>query len=110
MHSIQGVSGLAEFVKVAQVSQLGHGKSMVVEAKGIAIALHNVGGKVFATGNTCAHRGGPLGEGVLEGNAIMCPWHGWQYDVTNGKCATMPSAHVQTYKVKIEGEHILVEL
>jgi len=49
---------------------------------------------------TCLHRGGPLGEGALEGKIVTCPWHGWQYDVTTGKTTMNPNAGVPCYATK----------
>ena len=66
---------MAEFVKVATLRELPPGSAKAVEIGGKAVALYNVDGTVFATANTCAHRGGPLGEGELEGGVITCPWH-----------------------------------
>ena len=53
---------------------------MIVDVDGNSIAVWNVGGNFFAFQNVCPHRGGPVGEGELEGNVITCPWHGWSFD------------------------------
>ena len=74
------------------------------------IALFNCGGKFYATANTCIHRGGPLGEGLLEGTTVVCPWHGWEFDVASGACITNPKAKISTYPVKVEGNDLLVDL
>jgi nitrite reductase/ring-hydroxylating ferredoxin subunit len=52
----------------------------------------------------------PLGEGELEGTTVTCPWHGWQYDVTNGTKVKNPMVKVVAFNVKIEGSDVLVEL
>jgi len=82
---------MAEFVKVAQVSDLQPGAGKVVMVKDRAIALFNVDGTFYAIDNICLHRGGPLGEGELEGCVVTCPWHGWQYDVKTEDSAVMVS-------------------
>ena len=101
---------MAEFVKVAQVSDLQPGTGKVVTVKDKAIALFNVDGTFYAIDNTCVHRGGPLGEGEMEGNRVTCPWHGWQYDVKTGVSETNPSAKVQTYQVKVDGSAVMVSI
>ena len=101
---------MAEFVKVAQVSDLQPGTGKVVTVKDKAIALFNVDGTFYAIDNTCVHRGGPLGEGEMEGNVVTCPWHGWQYDVKTGVSETNPSAKVQTYQVKVDGSAVMVSI
>ena len=68
----------------------------------------NVAGKVYATANTCAHRGGPLGEGTLTGPVVTCPWHAFQYDVQSGQCRTNPALSVACFAVRIDGQDILV--
>lgn len=97
-------------VEVAKVSDVKPGHGKVVKANGKELALFNVDGKFHATENTCVHRGGPLGEGSLDGNVVTCPWHGWKYDVKTGVSPVNSSAKVQPFKVKVEGEKILVDI
>jgi NAD(P)H-dependent nitrite reductase small subunit len=101
---------MATFIKVAKTSDLPAGQGKVVEADGREVALFNVGGVFHAIDNTCKHRGGPLGEGELDGTVVTCPLHAWTYDVTTGECFDDPSCPVQTFPVKIEGDDILIEL
>jgi len=101
---------VAEFVKVANLSDLAAGQAIAVEVNGKAIALYNVGGTVYATDNTCLHHGGPLGEGMLEGDVITCPWHMWEYDVRTGEKVGEPALKVASYPVQIEGSDIKVAL
>ncbi len=101
---------MAEFVKVANLSDLGPGSSMTVDANGKAVALFNVDGAVYALDNTCLHRGGPLGEGFLEGDVVACPWHMWEYNVRTGEKVGDPSLKVATYPVEVEGNDITVQV
>lgn len=101
---------MAKTIKVAQVSDLSPGEGKVVQADGQTIALFNVDGTFYACHNTCLHRGGPLGEGDLNSSVVTCPWHGWQYDVTSGANVRNPAVKVATFKVKVEGSDVLVEL
>ena len=73
------------FVRMVKVAEVPAGTIRELQVEGKAVAVANVGGKIYAINNTCLHRGGPLGEGSLEGQVVTCPWHGWQFDVTNGK-------------------------
>ncbi len=101
---------MAALTKVAETKDVPAGQGKVIEAQGKTLALFNVDGKFFAVDNTCLHRGGPLGEGELEGPVVTCPWHGWQYDVTTGANVMNPSIKVGCYPVKVEGGSLLVEL
>ena len=69
------------YVKVAAVADIPAGSVREVEVNGKKIAVANIEGQFYALDNTCVHRGGPIGQGVLEGNVVECPWHGWQYDM-----------------------------
>ena len=81
-----------------------------VDVAGKAIAIANVGGQFHAIDNTCLHRGGPLGDGPLEGKIVTCPWHGWQYDVTTGKIVQNPSVGVACYAVEVRDAEVFVDL
>lgn len=98
------------YVKVATKNEIESGSGKVVEASGQTIALFNVNGEFFAIDNTCKHRGGPLGEGMLDDSTVICPWHAWEYDVTTGQCKTNPAVSQKKFNVKVEGEDILVEV
>jgi nitrite reductase/ring-hydroxylating ferredoxin subunit len=97
-------------IKVAQTDELKPGGCKVVTVNGRDLALCNAGGTFHAMDNACPHKGGPLGEGELDGAHITCPWHGWQFDVATGQCKHNPAARVATVKVAVEGADVLVEL
>ncbi len=101
---------MAELVKVASVAELPVGSCKAVEVNGKTIALFNVDGKVFALDNTCLHQGGPLGEGMLEGDVVTCPWHMWEYNVRTGEKVGSPSLRVAAYPVEVEGNDIKVAI
>ena len=101
---------VAGFVDVAATTDVpvGRVKAFTVGAGKIAVS-HTAAG-FFATDNTCPHRGGPLAEGDLIGNELVCPWHLWGFDVATGLCAGNPEIAVVTHPLKIEGDRILVKL
>lgn len=96
------------YVKVAKKDELPPGQVREFHANGKLVALCNVAGTLYAFDNTCLHRGGPLGQGVLNGDVVTCPWHGWQYNVRSGEAMFNPAIKVQTYEVKLEGDNIFV--
>ncbi len=97
-------------ISVAKISDVPSGEGRVVDAGGKTLALFNVGGTYYAIDNTCAHRGGPLGEGELDGTIVTCPWHGWRWDVTTGANANNPAIKVPCFPVMVEQGEIFVEL
>jgi nitrite reductase/ring-hydroxylating ferredoxin subunit len=103
---------MAEFIKVADKSDLPAGRGVVIEVGGRAIALFNVNGEFFALDNTCMHRGGPLGEGFVDQNnlTVQCPWHGWIYSLASGASPIDSMAKVEKFEVKVEGEEVMIAL
>ncbi len=102
---------MGELIKVATLSDISPGTCRHVDAGGRAVAVFNVDGTVYALGGTCTHRGGPLGEGELDGTIVTCPWHGAQFDVTTGQVVGPPAGQsVTAYKVVVQGEDINVDL
>jgi len=99
---------MADFVCVAKADEITRGQSRTVDVDGKTIAIFNVEGTFYAMDDTCVHRGGPLGQGKLEGNIVACPWHHWRFDVKTGISLTNPAARVGCYPTKIEGADILV--
>src|SRR5206468_1919757 len=80
----------ARRVRVAAVGDVASGEGRVVEVEGKTLALFNVDGTYYAIDNSCAHRGGPLGEGELDGCVVTCPWHAWRSrsaSASTGACA-----------------------
>jgi 3-phenylpropionate/trans-cinnamate dioxygenase ferredoxin subunit len=65
------------------------------------IALYNINGEIYATENSCPHKGAPLSDGILCNRVIECDWHGWQFDLRSGECLTV-SEKIETYQVIIE--------
>lgn len=101
---------MADFLRAAALKDLPPGASCEVAVGGRVIALFNVDGVVHALDGVCPHAGGPLGQGQLNGCIVTCPWHGWQFDVTNGQHQLSPSLSHNGFPVKIEADEILVQL
>jgi len=97
-------------VKAGSMSALPAGSMLEYRNGQQQIALCNVNGEVHALENHCPHRGGPLAQGALHGNMIVCPWHAWEFDCVTGACDFNPEIVVRRYPVRVEGDDILVEL
>lgn len=101
---------MGQFVSVAKLSELRDGECRVVVAANQEIALFNVAGRVCAVTNVCPHRGGPIGDGVLDGRVVACPWHGWEFDVTTGKMPVNANIGIQTFPVRVDGDTVDVDV
>ena len=96
---------------VARKSEIADGSTKRVTVDGQSLLLCNVEGEIFAIEDVCTHDGGPLDQGELMGDRIMCPRHGAFFDVKSGAALTLPAiVPVQTYKVRTDGDDIYVEL
>src|SRR5947207_15566658 len=97
-------------VRVAAVGDVAAGEARVVEAAGKTLALFNVGGTYYAIDNSCAHWGGPVGEGELDGRVVTCPWHAWHWDVRSGANVINPAIKVGCYLVQVEVGEVFVQI
>jgi len=115
------------FVPVCRSEDLAEGEVRQLKARGKEIAVGRlVGGQLFAVGGRCTHLFARLGKGKLQGTVLECPWHGAQFDVTDGCVAkwvqhplwlkltydaTLPAfmkRSIPTYDVKEEHGDVLV--
>lgn len=97
------------FVRAAKTAEVVPGSVHEIQINGKPIAVANVAGKYYAISGTCLHRGGPLGQGSLDGAVLMCPWHGWQFDVATGKVSGNPTVGVDCYPVEVRGDELFVD-
>ena len=101
---------MGEFVRVATVDEIPPGEMKIVEIDGQDVAVANTGDGVGAFQNDCTHRQGPLGEGILTGEIVECPFHGGQFNVKTGEVVQGPPQEpIATYAVQVEGDDIKVE-
>ena len=110
---------MAQFVKVANKSDLPdtegtleevEGKGTLVEVQGNRIALFNLDGEVFAIDDACTHEGGPLSEGSVQGDEIVCPRCGSRFSCVSGEARGLPAMEdVASYNVRVTGDDVEVE-
>ncbi len=119
---------MAEFVRVARLSEIPPGAMKGVKAKGRAILVANVDGQAYAIGDRCTHLRGRLHKGRLDGTIVECAWHGAKFDVTDGGIcgwvtrppwykflmdATFPGflkRSEPSYRTRVEGDDVYVEV
>src|SRR5216110_3748683 len=99
------------YTPVATLAELPEGASRRVYAAGEAVALFNVSGTVHAIANRCTHARASLSEGTLDPArcAVTCPWHEGVFSLETGQVlAGPPALPIGIYRVKLEGDTILV--
>ncbi|MEQ8787351.1 MAG: Rieske 2Fe-2S domain-containing protein [Pirellulaceae bacterium] len=99
---------MSHWVRIASLTDCPPGASLECVAEDRIVALFNVEGELFALDGICPHQGGPLGKGALSGCIITCPWHGFQFDVTNGRNVSSPAIVQGRYDVKVEDGAVYV--
>ena len=98
------------FISSIKDSELAEGKMHPVHIRGNQILLLKVGGEVFGVSNRCPHMGCQLQDGILTGYFVMCPCHGWKFDVRNGQYTENPLTVLNTYRCKVENGKVWVEI
>jgi nitrite reductase (NADH) small subunit len=99
------------YVKLTVQSELPkNGEAKEFELGDKVICVANVNGTITAMDNVCLHMGGPIGQGYIEGERIICPWHGWEYDLRTGELGDDPKSKLAVYPVKIENGEVLIDL
>ncbi len=101
---------MSETVILASADSLRDGDSRAVRVGDKELALFRVGDEFYAIDNECSHYGAALCDGWSDGKTVTCPWHCWQFDVTNGKCLTVEDYDVQSYVLRIEDGQVTVEI
>ena len=76
---------------------------------GDRVAVFLADGKLSAISNACAHQNGPLGEGKIIRCLVTCPWHGFQYDITNGQSPAPFTEQIPTYNIEVLGGYIWID-
>lgn len=89
---------------------LREGRSLCVAGR--EIAIFNLGDRFLAVANRCPHKGGPLAEGIVSGQNVICPLHAWKVDLETGEVARPLDARAcaETFPVRVENGVLLVEL
>ena len=98
-------------VEVCKLDELpvGLGRPFCVGDKLIAV-FRTRAGRVFAVDVKCPHKGGPLAEGMLAGDQVVCPYHAFRYDGSSGECDQYGACAVTTFQTRVEGDCVLVAL
>lgn len=90
------------FYAVAKISDLPEGERLFLEIGDDLIVIMNVAGKIYAIGDVCSHDGGPVGEGELDGFAIICPRHGARFDIRTGAVLALPAVQdIPAYPIRL---------
>lgn len=101
---------MANWVRVGSIIDFPPETAREVVAADRIVAIFHVGGEFYALDGICPHQGGPLGQGVLTGCVVTCPWHGWQFDVRTGQHQINATLTHPRFDVMVDGDNLLVDV
>ena len=121
---------MPDAVVAALTEDVLEGGRVVVDIQGLEIGIFRLDGRLYAWENRCAHLGGPVCQGVLMNRVverldecmrslgddfadeqhIVCPWHGYEYDVRTGQHPGDPGARLRRIEVEERGGEIVVRV
>ncbi len=102
----------SEWVRVTTCESIPLREGRVVSLHGREIAVFNLGDRFLALENRCPHRGGPLADGIVAGDKVVCPLHARKVCLTSGKMETSLEelACVQTFPARVLDGHVDLQI
>jgi nitrite reductase (NADH) small subunit len=101
---------MAEFRTVCRVSEVPEDEGKTVSVNNKLIAVFRQNGQFFAIDDTCPHMGASLSGGYVENGIVTCPWHAWRFRLNDGAWADNPRLKIGCYPVRVQGDHIQVQV
>jgi nitrite reductase (NADH) small subunit len=116
--------------RVVPVDEIPESGGVLVEAAGKEIGIFKLGGRLYAYENRCAHQSGPVCTGEILGRTelvlnergevleerldesqmrLVCPWHGWEYDITTGEAAHDRRLRLRRFEVSVDDGIVYVD-
>lgn len=104
------MTGLAaeRFVRVGALAAISPAAATIVQIGRYDVAVFRLGEEAVAYENACPHQGGPVGEGIVEGATVTCPWHAWCFDLQTGKLTLGDFAQLRRFRVRIDDGIVFV--
>ena len=96
------------FVRAVHRRDILHDVATIVNVGRYEVAIFEVAGELRAYENCCPHQGGPIGEGIIEGTTVTCPWHAWSFDLHDGRLTLGDFAALRRFDVRVEDDAVYV--
>ena len=93
-----------------RASEIPEGGAKLVRVNAEEVAVFKRGGEICAIQNLCPHEGGQLSKGWIEDEAVVCPLHGYQFNLKTGVCVNNPNLKAKTFSVSADGEELTIDL
>jgi nitrite reductase (NADH) small subunit len=99
------------WTKITPIENIPPREGRSVSLGGRELAIFNIDGRFLTIDNQCPHKGGPLCDGIVSGTTVVCPLHGWRFDLESGIASRASSpACVTTYPTRVENGIVLVDV
>jgi NAD(P)H-dependent nitrite reductase small subunit len=95
---------------VGPLAELVENEGRRVEIEGRAVAVYRRGDRVYAVDDSCPHMGASLSDGFVNGKTVVCPWHGWTFDLETGASPLDAEERVEKFPVVVEDGQIYIEM
>lgn len=101
-----------QWVRITPCENIPLREGRAVNVGGREIAVFNLGDRFLAVSNRCPHRSGPLADGVVSGDTVVCPLHAWKFNLETGEGVSSASASscIETFRTRVEHGVVLLEL
>lgn len=93
-------------VVVASVTEIPEGERKIVQVGDLSIGIFHQPDGWYALRNHCLHRGGPVATGPLEDGVLVCPWHGYRYEVSSGRLLSDRRVMLEMYPLQLVGDDV----
>lgn len=102
---------MAEWKSICTLEEIPRLGSRVVRSTGGNIAVFRTSsGEVFALRDRCPHKGGPLSQGLVHGNQVTCPLHGWKLRLDSGEAVAPDQGCSRRYPIRVESGTVFLEI
>lgn len=99
------------YLKICKDAEVTEGRVKTVTTRHGRVGLTRVNGQVCAFEDICTHDDGPLAEGELDGEEIICPRHGARFNMRTGQATKMPATEdIEVYPTRLSGDQIEIDL
>ena len=89
------------YVRVGALAGISATAATIVPIGRYEVAVFRLGNEAVAYENACPHQGGPVGEGIVEGATVTCPWHAWCFDLHTGKLTLGDFAELRRFRARV---------
>jgi nitrite reductase/ring-hydroxylating ferredoxin subunit len=100
---------VAKPAETSSLAELPEGKGRCVKLNGLELAVFRRAGRLLAIENACPHEGAALAEGELKGDFVVCPGHGYRFNLRTGNCSDAPDLSARVYPVALRGSALVLD-